>query len=178
MLRWIAQTLAVTLARHSHDSPAPGSSIVAVVGIAGVVVVFVSVLSIGEGFRAAMVGAGSPSRAIVLRNGSGFEMTSGLRGPETDIVKQAPGLARNGTRPLAAAELFVIVDLNKRSTGTPANVPLRGIEAESVEIRDNVKIVRAACFQFGTNEGIVGAAATRQFVGVDLGSEYVSRQLR
>ncbi len=68
-----------------------GASVVALIGIAGVVVVFVSVLSIGEGFRAALVGAGSPSRAIVMRNGSESEMTSGLTGPETEIVKQAPG---------------------------------------------------------------------------------------
>ena len=36
-----------------------GSSAVAIVGIAGVVVVLVAVLSIAEGFRAAMTGAGA-----------------------------------------------------------------------------------------------------------------------
>ena len=40
----------------------------------------------GEGFRAALVGAGSPQRAIVMRNGSESEMTSGLTGAETDIM--------------------------------------------------------------------------------------------
>jgi putative ABC transport system permease protein len=177
VFRWIRQTLAVTALSIRTVPQRVGPSIVAVVGIAGVVVVFVSVLSIGEGFRAALVGAGSPDRAIVMRNGSESEMTSGLLGPETDTIKEAPGLAYAANRPLAAAEMYVIVDLNKRSTGTPANVPIRGIEPASVTIRPEVTIVQGRMLQFGTNEAIVGAAALRQFVGVDLGTEYRSGQL-
>ena len=177
MFRWIKQTVAVTALGLRTIPQRFGASIVALVGIAGVVVVFVSVLSIGEGFRAALVGAGSPSRAIVMRNGSESEMTSGLTGPETDIVKQGPGLASAGSRPLAAAEMYVIIDLNKRATGTPANVPLRGIEPASLEVRDDVKIVEGRAPQFGTGEAIVGRAAVRQFSGIDLGSEYSSKQL-
>ena len=153
------------------------SSVVAVIGIAGVVVVLVSVLSISEGFKAAVQGTGSPNRAIVMRNGSQSEMTSGLTGPETDIVKQAPGIAQSGGRPVAAAELFVVVDLPKRSTGTPANVPIRGIEPGSLSIRPELKIVDGRAPQLGTNEAIVGRAAQRQFEGIDLGATYTTGQL-
>jgi putative ABC transport system permease protein len=177
MFRWLKQTAAVTALGIRTIPQRFGASVVALVGIAGVVVVFVSVLSIGEGFRAALEGAGSPSRAIVMRNGSESEMTSGLTGEEADIIKQAPGLAAPGNRPLAAAELYVIIDLNKRATGSPANVPLRGIEPASLQVRDEVVIVEGRAPQFGTNEAIVGRAAVRQFAGVDLGSEYVSKQL-
>jgi putative ABC transport system permease protein len=178
VLRWISQTIAVTALGIRTIPQRLGASVVALVGIAGVVVVFVSVLSIGEGFRAALVDAGSPGRAIVMRNGSESEMTSGLTGPETDIVKQAPGLAEENHRPLASAEMYVIVDLNKRSTGTPANVPVRGIEPESLKIRNEATIVDGRALQFGTNEAIVGRSAVRQFAGVDLGSEYDSKQLK
>ena len=177
MLRWISQTVAVTLLSIRTVPQRLSSSITAIIGIAGVVVVFVSVLSISEGFRAAVVGTGSPTRAMVLRNGSDSEMTSGLLGTETDIIKQAPGLDHSGARALAASELFVIVDLPKRSTGTPANVPIRGIEAESLQIRPEVKLVDGRLPQFGTNEAIVGRSAMRQFAGVDLGSTYKSGQL-
>jgi putative ABC transport system permease protein len=74
--------------------------------------------------------------------------------------------------------MFVIVDLNKRSTGTPANVPLRGIEPASFEVRDEVKIVEGRLPQFGTNEAIVGRAAAREFSGIDLGTEFTSGQLK
>ena len=177
MLGWMAQTIAVTLLSIRTIPQRIASSVVAVVGIAGVVIVFVAVLSIGEGFRAAMTVAGSPNRALVMRSGADSEMTSGIAGTEADVVKQAPGLARQGNRAIASAELFVIVDLNKRSTGTPANVPLRGIEPTALQVRDEVKLLEGRMFQFGTNEAIVGRAAARQFSGVDLGSLFRSGQL-
>ena len=55
-----------------------GPSLVAVVGFAGVVMVFVGVLSIGRGFGAALEGSGRADLAVVLRAGSTSEMVSGL----------------------------------------------------------------------------------------------------
>ena len=104
-----------------------GSSAVAVVGIAGVVIVFVAVLSIGKGFQAAMQNAGQPDRAIIMRGGASDEMSSGIGGEDSEVIKQAPGIWRENNQALASTELYVIVDLPKRSTGTAANVPLRGV---------------------------------------------------
>jgi putative ABC transport system permease protein len=177
VLRWIRQTLTVTVLGVRTIPQRLGPSVVAIVGIAGVVVVFVSVLSIGEGFRAALVSAGSPGQAIVMRNGSESEMTSGLTGPETDIIKQAPGIARDGGKLMAASEMYVVIDLDKRSTGTPANVPIRGIEAVSLDLRPDLHVIQGRAIQFGTNEALVGRAAVREFSGIDLGAEYVSKQL-
>lgn len=178
MLGWIAQTMAVTSLGIRNIPQRLGSSVVAIVGIAGVVIVFVAVLSIGEGFKAAMTVAGSPSRALIMRSGADSEMTSGIGGPETDVIKQAPGLLRDGNRPIASAELHVLVDLNKRSTQTAANVPLRGVEPTALQVRDEVKLVEGRMFQFGTNEAIVGRSAVRQFSGADLGSELKSGELK
>jgi putative ABC transport system permease protein len=176
-VRWMTQTLAVTALSLRMIPQRLGSSLVAIVGIAGVVIVFVAVLSIGEGFRAAMTVAGSPSRALVMRAGADSEMVSGINGTEADVIRQAPGVQRDGNRPIASAELYVLVDLNKRSTGTAANVPLRGVEPAALQVRDEVQIVSGRMFQFGTNEAIVGQAAARQFAGVDLGSSFKSGEL-
>jgi putative ABC transport system permease protein len=174
---WFSQTLAVIALGIRTIPRRLRTSLVAVTGIAGVVIVLVAVLSIGEGFRAAMTDAGSPAHAIVMRSGADSEMTSGLGGPETDVIKQAPGLAREAGRPVASAELYVIVDLPKRSTGTTANVPLRGIEPTAMQVRDTVKIAEGRMMQFGTNEAVVGRGVVRQFSGVDLGSDFKSGQL-
>ena len=128
MFNWISQTIAVTALNLRTIPQRLGSSGVAIVGIAGVVVVFVSVLSIAAGFTAAMRDSGSPIARIVMRSGADSEMTSGLGGPEVDVIKQAPGMRRDGQTPLASAELYVIIDLPKKSTNTAANVPMRGIE--------------------------------------------------
>ena len=176
-MRWLSQTLAVASLSIRTIPQRASSSAVAMIGIAGVVIVFVAVLSIGEGFRAAMRDAGAPDRAVVMRSGADSEMTSGLPGDETEVIMQAPGLLRVSNRPAASAELYVLVDLNKRSTGTAANVPLRGIGADALQVRNETKIIDGRMFQFGTNEAIVGRAANRQFAGADLGSELVSGNL-
>jgi putative ABC transport system permease protein len=169
-MRWLRQVAAV-LALGVRTIPQRfSSSAVAVIGIAGVVVVFVSVLSIAAGFGAALEGAGSPRRALVLRSGSDSEMTSGFEGPDADVIKQAPGLARDGQNPLASAELYVVIDLPKRSSpDKPANVPLRGIEPVAMKVRDDVSIVQGRMFEFGTNEVIVGRGAHSNFITTNVG---------
>ena len=176
MVSWIGQTVAVTALNLRTIPQRLGSSGVAIVGIAGVVVVLVSVLSIAAGFSAAMREAGSPARALVMRSGADSEMTSGVGGSEADIIRQAPGIRRDGQTPLASAELYVIVDLPKKSTGTPANVPMRGIEPQTLAVRDGTSIVEGRMLSFGTNEVVVGRGASGQFAGLSVGSEIVSGQ--
>jgi putative ABC transport system permease protein len=170
VFRWLAETAAV-MALNARTIPARlGSSGVAIVGIAGVVVVFVSVLSISTGFAAAMRGSGSPSRALVMRSGADSEMTSGLSAESVDVIKQAPGIRRDGQVPLASAELYVIIDLPKKSApDASANVPMRGIEPTAMRVRPEVSLVEGRMLEFGTNEIIVGRGARGQFVGLDVG---------
>jgi len=143
----------------------------AVIGIAGVVGVLVGVLAIAEGFRRAMTVSGSPEVAVVLRGGADTEMTSGLEREATRTIGDAPGVARDATGPLASAELFVIINLPKRSTGTDANVPLRGVQQEAFAVRGNIRLVEGRRFATGRNEIIVGAGAARAFAGLDVGKQ-------
>ena len=176
-MRWLRQTLAVTLLNLRTVPGRLGSSAVAIVGIAGVVVVFVSVLSIAAGFTAAMQQSGSPDRALVMRTGADSEMTSGLGGPDVDLIKQAPGIAREGQMPLASGELYVIIDLPKKSTPeSGSNVPMRGIEPLGMQVRDEVSLIEGRMLQFGTNEVVVGRGAHAQFVNLDVGTEVRSGQ--
>ena len=167
-MRALKQLITVTLVGLYTIPQRLSSSIVAVVGIAGVVVVLVAVLSIGEGFKAAMVNAGHTDRAIVMRSGADSEMSSGLSGPETELIKQAPGIQRDGSTPAASAEMFVIIDLKRRSSNTDANVPLRGVDSTVLAVRTEAKI-DGRMLQFGTNEVVVGRAASRQFIGINIG---------
>ena len=147
-----------------------GSAAATIIGIAGVVAVLVGVLSIAAGFKQAMTVSGSPDGAIILRSGADSEMVSGLGRDETRIIADTPGIARNDQGPLASAELFVIIDLPKISTGTDANVPLRGVEAGAFQVRDNLKIIEGRKFDWGKNEVIVGRGAAREFAGLQVGS--------
>ncbi|MPY90147.1 MAG: FtsX-like permease family protein [Luteitalea sp.] len=169
MLNWLSQLAAVTAVNIRSIPQRFGSSAVAVVGIAGVVIVFVAVLSIGRGFRAAMTTAGDPQTALVMRAGSDSEMSSTIEREHVQIIKDAAGILRGPDGPVASAELFVIVNHPKASTGTDANVPLRGIEPSAFAVRDEVRIVDGRRFETGRNEIIVGRAATGQFEGLEVG---------
>jgi putative ABC transport system permease protein len=170
MLNWLSQISSITTANLKALPERRGAALAAAVGIAGVVAVLVGVLSISEGFRRAMTVSGSPEVALVLRAGADAEMTSGLSREQTRLIADTAGLARNAAGPLASAELFVIINLPKRSTGTDANVPLRGVSPAAYDVRGNIQLVEGRRFEPGKNEVIVGAGAARAFSGLDLGN--------
>ena len=169
-MNWLAQVLAVTGVTLRSIGQRVGSSVVAIIGIAGVVIVFIAVLSIAEGFRAAMTEAGDPQTAIVMRSGSDTEMTSTLMGDDARIVSDAPGIERSEVGPHTSPELFVIVNHPMRRSGSDANVPLRGVSPAVLKVRPEVKLVEGRMFEEGKNEIIVGRAASTQFVGLDIGT--------
>ncbi len=166
-----SQILAVTSVNLRSITQRLGSSVVAIVGIAGVVIVFLGVLSIGEGFKAAMSGVGDPQTVIVMRAGSDTEMTSGLSGDNARLIMDTPGIARNERGPVASPELFVIVGHPTKKDPSDANVPLRGVSSSALAVRPKVQIVEGRMFTEGTNEIVVGRAASRQFANLNVGSE-------
>jgi putative ABC transport system permease protein len=171
MLNWLSQVANVTLFNLRTLPERKGAAIAAAVGIGGVVAVFVGVLSIAAGFRAAMTPKAADDVVIVLRSSADTEMTSGLIRDETRLVSEAPGVARAAEGPLASAELFVIINLPKRSTGTDANVPFRGVEKTAFAVHGDVKIVQGRKFEPGRNEIIVGVGAARAFAGLNIGEK-------
>ncbi|MFQ5766396.1 MAG: ABC transporter permease [Acidobacteriota bacterium] len=169
LFRWLQQVISVTQFALCTAPQRLGSSLASMLGIAGVVAVLVGVLSIAEGFRITLESSAARDNAIVLRSGSDTEMMSGLSGDSVKVIAQAPGIARGEEGPLASSELFVVINLPKRSTGTDANVPLRGVESAAFQVRDRLQMVAGRAFRWGVNEVIVGAAAAREFQGLDLG---------
>jgi len=169
-INWLSQVGSVTGFGLRSIPQRRGAVLSALFGIGGVVAVLVGVLSIGAGFRQAMTTSAQPDTAIVMRTGADSEMVSGLSGEETRWIADAPGLARSENAPIASSELFVIINLPKRSTGTDANVPLRGVERSAMQVRDNMEIVEGRMFEWGRNEVIVGQGASLEFADLDVGS--------
>ena len=166
---WFSQVAVVTMLNLRTLRQRATSSLVAVVGIAGVVAVFVAMLSMAAGFRKTMASTGSPDTAIVMRSGADSEMVSGLALEDTRLIGDAAGVRRGESGPLASAELFVIVDLPKKSTNLTANVPLRGVGPNAFAVRPNVRMIAGRRFETGRNELIAGRGAAGQFAGLDIG---------
>jgi putative ABC transport system permease protein len=176
LLNWISQVSTVTMLNLRTLGQRRGSALATVFGVAGVVAVFVAVLSIAEGFRATLSSSGSPDTAMVLRSGSDSEMVSGITRDSARIIADAPGVLRTAAGPAASAELYVIIDLPKRSTGTPANVPLRGVQPAAFLVRKSLRMISGRQFRPGSGEVIVGRGAAAEFAGLDLGATLRSGQ--
>lgn len=167
----VAQIAAVTALNLSNIRERLTSSIVALVGIAGVVTVLIGVLSIGEGFRAVLDQSGASDVAIVLRGGATDEMGSGLSQEQTRIIADSKDIARDAAGALASPELYVVVDVPTRRTGTAANVPLRGVSPNASKLRQDFHLIEGRTFTPGKFEVIVGRGAVKQFAGLEVGSQ-------
>jgi len=169
MKRWLEQIATVTVMNLRNLPARIGTSLVAIVGIGGVVAVLVSLLAMGEGFRAALDLSGRDDVALVLRGGSGDELSSILNRDEVSVIESAPGVLRDRSGPVSSAELYTIVDLPMRSTGTSANVPFRGVTSRAVAIREDFRLIAGRMFERGKDEVIVGRGAFAQFGNIELG---------
>jgi putative ABC transport system permease protein len=146
------------------------SSVVAVLGIAGTVGVFVAMLALARGFQATVTSSGLPQNAIVQRSGADNEMTSVLLVDDVRIVEDAPQVARGASGPLVSPEVVVIAALPMRGTDSDANVQIRGVSPRVLEVRDNVKLVEGRFLTPGLAEAVVGKGARNAYVGLDLGA--------
>jgi putative ABC transport system permease protein len=170
------QTLAVTLMGLRGLPARAGTSLVIVVGIAGVVAVLVSVLAMSVGFKRTVAGTGQEDRAIVLRGGSGAELSSALSREQAQLIIDAPGVRRDADgNPVASREAVVIVSLPTRADGSDANVTLRGVEPQTFVLRPELRIVEGRSFAPAVREVIVGRAAQQQFAGLEIGSTIAFR---
>ncbi|HEV2211258.1 MAG TPA: ABC transporter permease [Verrucomicrobiae bacterium] len=168
LLNWFSQVWSVTKFGLLGIPQRRGSVAAALFGVAGVVAVLVGVLSIAVGFRRVMTSAAPPDSVIVLRSGADSEMVSGLDRETTRIISEAPGLYRSPQGAWASPELFVIIDLPKRSSGTDANVPMRGVEPIATNVHA-IRIVEGRMFGWGKTELIAGAGAAKNFRGLNVG---------
>ncbi len=146
------------------------SAVVAVLGIAGTVGVFIAMLSLARGFRATLVSSGSADNALITRAGATSEMTSGVSLDSVKIIQDAPGIARGADGPLLTPEAVLMAPIPLRSTGTDANVELRGVSPNVLAIRNNVKIMEGRMFRPGLSEIVVGKNAQATYTGLTLGS--------
>jgi putative ABC transport system permease protein len=146
------------------------SSVVAVLGIAGTVGVFVAMLALARGFKATLTSSGQPQNAIVQRSGADNEMTSILTPDELRVVEDAPQVAREGTIPLVSPEVVVIAAIPMRGSDGEANVQVRGVQPRVLSVRDGVNLVEGRFLTPGLAEAVVGRGARDAYQGLELGA--------
>ena len=145
------------------------STVVAVLGIAGTVGVFVAMLSLARGFEATLVASGSARNAIVRRAGATSEMDSSVMLEQVRVVEDAPGVERGDAGPLVSPEVVVIASFPLKGRGVDGNAQVRGVSPKALTVRPTVKIVAGRAFQAGLSELLVGSNVAASYEGLELG---------
>lgn len=145
------------------------SAVVAVVGVAGTVGVFVAMLSMARGFKATLVSSGLPDNALVRRAGTSSEMESVVTLEQVRVVEDAPGVVRGPAGPLVSAEVVVVASFRQRDFPGDANAQVRGVSPRVLAVRRNVHVLEGRFFHPGLSELVIGQGAARAYAGFDLG---------
>lgn len=147
-----------------------GSSIVVILGMAGVVGVMVSLLAMANGFKTAFGSAGRPDRAIVLRSGDPSGMTSGITQEQVPLIVAAEGIARDRDgEPLVVMQKFMFATLPLKKDGSEVTVVVRGVGEKFRKVWPGTELSSGRWFRPGIREIVVGRLAAAQFAGIELG---------
>jgi putative ABC transport system permease protein len=149
-----------------RDRYAP--ALVIVVGMACVVGVLTSMLSVTAGLRSAYLRPGDATRAIVWEKNADFDQNRGLVRDDVAWILGTPGIAKgHDGAPLADGEFMMWVPLEGFS---PGSLQLRGIGPAGVALRPGFRVVAGHAVRAGMRELVVGVGAARKF-GLRVGSQ-------
>ena len=131
-----------------------------------VVFVFAAILMLAEGLRKTLVETGSYDNIVVIRKGSNSEVMSWVTRYQASIIETQPEVAIGAEgQPLLAKEMLVLITLPKRGTNVSSNVVIRGIGANSLTLRPQVKLVEGRTPKPGSSEIIAGRSISERFKG-------------
>jgi putative ABC transport system permease protein len=147
------------------------ASLLSALGIAMSIAVLCGVFALRNGFEALHAETGSDDVIVYLRKGATSEGESGITLDRVNMYKSLPevALGQNG-QPLAAGETYLALFLAKADDLGLVNVPIRGIEAASLEIHgDAFRLIAGRALAFGSNEIIVGRPISARIHSCKLG---------
>jgi putative ABC transport system permease protein len=149
-----------------------GPSLVVIVGMACVVAVTMSILSMSTGFMRTVHNSGRPDRVIVLSRNAQFEAVSSISREDALAIADAPQVQRTADgKPIVSADALSSILVTKKSNGLDFYVVIRGVGPEGFALRPEIRLLNGRMFRPATHELIVGKSAQSEFEGLDIGSK-------
>jgi putative ABC transport system permease protein len=149
-------------------------SLVIVVGMACVIGVLLSMLSMTEGLHSAYLNTGDPRNVFVISSGAQYEGAGSIPRDKARLIMDTPGIAKaaDGSA-IAEPGLAVNVPIQLRKNGARASITLRGMGPKGVMLRPEFHMVAGRMFRSGSHELIVGIHAKDQFRGTAVGDKVI-----
>ncbi len=164
----LRQTAAVCLVGLGSLCERYATALVVVAGMACVVGVLTSMLSLTAGLTRAYLGPQDATRAMVWAGTADFDQSRSLHPELIATILDAPGIAKGpGGAPLADAEYLVRLPLDGFAD---SSLQLRGMGPAGLALRPAFRIVAGHMFRPGKRELVAGVGAARRF-GLTVGSD-------
>ena len=139
-------------------------------GMALVIFVFASILMLSAGLEKTLIDTGSDENVIITRKSANSEVQSGVDRGQAAVIAGIPEIATgNDGEPVFSRELVVLISLPKRGSNKPSNVVIRGIQASSLLLRPQVKLIQGRMPRPGSSEIVTGSSVAARFIGGGLG---------
>lgn len=145
-----------------------GSSAMAVGGIALVVLVLVTLLSLAAGFRKVVETSGSPRNVIVIRKGADAELQSQVTRAVARVIAELPIVAEEDGQKCVTFESVLILSRPKVGGGE-TNVTIRGTQPHARRVHTDVRLKEGRWYTPGSSEAVIGVGLARRLKDVGLG---------
>ena len=150
-----------------------GMSIVVIIGVAGVVTVLTSVMTMSFGLTEAAQKSAREGWAIVLRKGAFAETVSSIPRDNIVALESIPGIA-TGPDGEPAFERQYVTSIRQNRQGLDdvmGSVIVRGLSSRGMAELDDFELVEGRLFETGKRELVVGVLTRNEYQGVGLGDE-------
>jgi putative ABC transport system permease protein len=126
-------------------------------------------LALARGFHATLVTSGSPENALIRRAGASSELDGSVSLDQVRTLEDKPQVMREGGQPMISPEVVVVAAFPLLTTGTDANVQVRGVTAEALKVRSNIHVVEGRFFTPGLAELVIGKNVASTYGGLEMG---------
>jgi putative ABC transport system permease protein len=166
----VRQALAIAATNLRNIPLRLGSSLVIVIGIAGVVGVLIPVLAMSLAFRSTIQGDAQADRAVVISRTATEEDISSVSRDDFGKIMNAPEVRRDARgRSMGSGEVVLQAPVARKRDHSDVNLTLRGVSDQYFTLRPELRLVSGRLYQPGKQELLVGAAAVAQFDGLAIG---------
>jgi putative ABC transport system permease protein len=147
-----------------------GLTVMTALGIALTVTTAVFIMALLAGLQKAFKSTGNPLNVLVLRKGSTSELTGPFPQDNFQTLKTLPGIAKdkNGD-PLVSGEITVVISIPRKDGSGEANVTVRGLMQDGLELRPTVKLADGRWFTPGQREVVVSKSIRKRFMHATIG---------
>jgi putative ABC transport system permease protein len=149
------------------------STLSTILGIALVVAVYVMVNALAVGLEKNSANTGDPRNLMIVRKGSTAESSSQVTLEQFRAIQYLEGVERDASgKPLASADLLILISLPRRELTGEANVLVRGLGPMGIPLRPQVQLVDGRWFTPGKREVVVARKLAMRFADMNIGDTF------